>query len=214
MTIGLLLTAVVDCEALHGVWPQQPTNTWSSLAFVAVGGVVISRGRALEARFAGVAAVLVGAGSILFHGTEGSFAGWLHDWSIVVLLAVLAVSRIPARRRVPMVVIAAVLSGIVIGYVPPAGEWLAILSAAVVVGVEAVSLRDRRLRPMSLAAGFLGGGAILTVLGRTGGPLCSADSVLQAHAGWHVLAALAVLAYATARGWLATRSGGGGSVPS
>ncbi|MGH8978237.1 MAG: hypothetical protein ACRDV7_09205, partial [Acidimicrobiia bacterium] len=54
------------------------------------------------------------------------------------------------------------------------------------------------------AAGAFAFAVPLQLFGRTGGPLCRPDSVLQAHAAWHVLTAAAVAcAFA-----LATRSEG------
>jgi hypothetical protein len=44
----------------------------------------------------------------------------------------------------------------------------------------------------------LAAGAAAWTLGRTGGPLCDPDSVLQGHAAWHLLSAAALAAWALA----------------
>ena len=49
---------------------------------------------------------------------------------------------------------------------------------------------------MGLTAIAIGGIAFL--LGRTGSPLCRPDSLFQWHALWHVLVAVALVAYAYA----------------
>ena len=44
----------------------------------------------------------------------------------------------------------------------------------------------------ALGAVCLGVALCLQLFGRTGGPWCAPDSVLQAHAGWHILTAVAL----------------------
>ncbi|MGH2778266.1 MAG: ceramidase domain-containing protein [Actinomycetota bacterium] len=79
--------------------------------------------------------------------------------------------------------------------------------AIVVAGVAALELmrgrrgvqRDRDGYLLALAALLLG--AVAFTFGRTNSPLCSPGDVLQLHALWHVLAALALIAYASAERW-------------
>jgi hypothetical protein len=65
-----------------------------------------------------------------------------------------------------------------------------------VAGVVAASLpavaRGARPGVLALACGAFALTVPLQLWGRTGGPLCAPDSVLQAHAGWHVLTAVAL----------------------
>jgi heme A synthase len=76
--------------------------------------------------------------------------------------------------------------------------------AIVVTGVAALELtrsrrgiqRDRDGYLLALAALLLG--AVAFTLGRTNSPLCSPGAVPQLHGLWHVLAALALGAYARA----------------
>ena len=46
--------------------------------------------------------------------------------------------------------------------------------------------------------GALGVGVIFNILGRTDGPLCTADSPFQGHAVWHVCIAVALGAWGVA----------------
>ncbi len=55
-----------------------------------------------------------------------------------------------------------------------------------------------RLAAYRLAVGSAATGAAFNLLGRTGGPLCDPDSLLQGHALWHVLTAVALGAWAVA----------------
>ncbi len=76
--------------------------------------------------------------------------------------------------------------------------------AIVVAGVAALELtrvrrklhRDRAGYLLALAALMLG--AVAFTFGRTTSPLCSPDDLFQLHGVWHVLAALALGAYASA----------------
>jgi hypothetical protein len=197
-----LAAAVVDCEAIHTGWPQQPVNAWSSLAFVVVGIVLIGRGVGRPARATGVAAGLVGVGSLLFHGRHTDFTGWAHDWSIVVLLVVLL--TFAGGGPVTFHYLGAVLIGaaLLVWLAPESGEWLhGVLAGA--VALRELMLRDgRRRRPMIVAAWLLAAGAVLAVLGRSGAPWCDPGSILQPHAAWHALGAAALASYSIARSWL------------
>jgi hypothetical protein len=77
-----------DCELIRvdGLLAQ-PVNALSALAFVAVGVWLVVRRRSLL----GVLTVAVGIGSFLFHGPQPAGAKWIHDVSILWLLAALIV---------------------------------------------------------------------------------------------------------------------------
>ena len=59
-------------------------------------------------------------------------------------------------------------------------------------------MRDLRWPGLGVLLAATGIGAVLRFLGRTGALLCAPDSMLQAHAVWHVLAAIGVVAFARA----------------
>jgi hypothetical protein len=70
-----------------------------------------------------------------------------------------------------------------------------ILALAAVVVLSARRIWQGALERPRLAACAVGAFAValpLQLFGRTGGPLCRPDSVLQAHAAWHVLTAFAI----------------------
>lgn len=198
-----LAAVVVDCEALQSGWPQQPVNAWSSLAFVVVGALVGFGGGNRAARWVGAATGLVGFGSLLFHGGDAAFGGWLHDWSIVVLLLLLIPFAGAEVRVRPWPIVAALGgAGVLVWLVPASGAWVA-GALALAVGVrEIMEWPSRAARPMLAAVALAGSGAVLTIMGRTGGTWCAPESVLQPHGGWHILAASALAFYAAARGWL------------
>jgi hypothetical protein len=195
--------SVVDCELVRGAWPAQPANTLTSLGPVVLGAVLVTRGATASARWVGAAAVLAGTGSVLFHGELTSVTHWIHDWALLVLVAVLALTT--GRRDLttgPRVIAAAVLAGAV----RSSGAAITEAVTLALVGVAAVrelgALGDRRSRPLLLAVLALGAGAVLTVLGRTDGPWCVPSSPMQPHGVWHLLTAGALGWYALARGWI------------
>jgi hypothetical protein len=86
------------------------------------------------------------------------------------------------------------------GFGGTVAHWLHDVTIVVVAVVAARAVprvrRGAAARPW-LAAGAAAAFAValpLQAFGRTGGPLCRPDSVLQAHAGWHVLTAIALAA--------------------
>ena len=198
--------AVADCEMVHAGWPDQPVNAWSSLAFVIAGAAILIRSRNTAARMVGLGAALVGLGSFLFHGDQSGFSGWVHDWSIALLLVVLiAYAGETAIRTLPILLALAGLA-VFLAVVPDFNEWI---HAGLAAGLGAVELRAWALRRRSgqwPVVALFSTGAVLTILGRTGGPWCEPGATLQPHAAWHVLVAAAIVAYAGSRDWLDRRA--------
>ncbi len=194
----LLAAAVSDCEAIHSGWLDQPSNAYSSLAFVAAAALVISRARSATARAFGVALALVGIGSALFHGRAGDAAGWLHDVSIVGLLVIVLLFEEDRGWAGAALVVAA----LAIGVSPGADEPLAVALVALIVLKEITGEPSPDRRWLAVSVALLAIGIVFTVLGRSGGPWCDPASILQPHAAWHLLAASGLLAYAVSKGWV------------
>jgi hypothetical protein len=201
-----------DCEALGSSWLLQPVNAWSSLVFVAAGFVVVLAGhRNPRTTFVriwfGVVLALVGLGSFAFHGPGGQPAGWAHDVSLTALfLLVLAVEAGAVRRWAPRLVAGGWLVALGMLAVLEAGvpDLADPLNAVLVVpAVGMVLWRVQGTRSPKADRGAAGGLALLTVgavvmlLSRSGGPLCTPNSLWQGHALWHILAAAGIGLYAT-----------------
>jgi hypothetical protein len=184
-----------DCELLSGGWLAQPVNAVSSAAYlVAAAGVLVFRRRNVlrsPMLVSGVVALaLVSVGSFAFHGPQPSWADTLHDGSITALLVVYVF--LDVRTSAGLAVAGAALTlalVIVIG----APSSVPVMHAALAVAVVALEWRRRKRGlpgpPGALTA--LAVGIVLYALGRTDGALCDPGSVVQAHAGWHVLSAAA-----------------------
>jgi hypothetical protein len=192
----------------------QPANTASGLAYVAAGAAVLVEARRRPATaHPGAAAVgwslvAVGAGSIAYHGPGGGVGRWLHDASLLAMTGLVALSDVHAARGTTpspgQLTAVGALAGVAAH--PRVSGAAQAATAAGALGAEihrnlpggatdAQAHQDRR--GGAVAAALFASGLALHVAGRTGRPLCRPDSLLQAHAGWHVLSAAAL--------WLRTR---------
>ncbi|WP_207782196.1 hypothetical protein [Phytoactinopolyspora limicola] len=191
-----------DCEVFSSAFWGQPANSVTSLAFV-VAGVVIAvatRGPAQPRRL--MYAFLVaatGIGSFVFHGPAPSWSPIVHDAPLVALLAFVAadaVSDLLGRRLsdVWWVAPAAVLIIVAgaVGSASTAVQGLAGVGAVSATVIRAYARPSAR-RTILTAGVVVGAGALIGTLSRSGGPLCQPDSLLQGHAIWHVLAAVALV---------------------
>jgi hypothetical protein len=120
-----------DCERLRAGWLAQPANAVSSLAYVAVGGWLLWRGRRpgldrAAVLTGGAGLVAAGLGSVAYHGPQPGWAHTAHDGSIVTLALVIAGQNIRVIARAGPAALAAVWTG--------AAPWLAVGLAAYVAG--------------------------------------------------------------------------------
>ncbi len=213
-----VLIQLSDCEAIGGGWLEQPVNAWSSLAFAGVGvGIAATAGNAeLRERndrlvFGGLL-IATGIGSFLFHGPQPSAAQFLHDVTFLAALWFLIVTNVTGaltdRSRTGVTLLGILLIAVVLGAGASTNAVTGVLVVALVVS-EVVLWRTVRPDPtwygVAIAALLVGLG--LFTMGRTGSALCDPGSLLQAHAGWHALAAVFLGAYFFATFPARTRSG-------
>lgn len=198
-----------DCETIGRGWLAQPANTISSAAYLVFGLWIVVRamrhpGSEQPVHLAfGIALSGVGIGSILFHGPMPPGARLLHDLTIAAVFVLIGARAIGTMRRWDVSQVIGTFAGVTGGI----GLLMALsaaagIAAAAVIGLLALALevhlyRTGRREAFSsqLAAwaagigGLLLAGLLFQVLGRTGGPWCDPESVLQGHAAWHVLTA-------------------------
>lgn len=163
------LAADGDCEAAGRGPIRQPANAWSSLALAGAGLALLLPNRPTPgtATAASLALVLAGTLAFTFHAGVTAWAARLDGIGVGALIAALAADAWWRGRR------AAPAPG-------PADPGIESRRAG-----REWRRRGRALLPWAL----LGVGGLCWALGRSGGPWCRPDSLLQAHAAWHVLAA-------------------------
>lgn len=197
-----------DCETIREDVLAQPANTISSAAYVVVGLLLVLRALRHRGEDAwpqaayGLALGGVGIGSIAFHGPRPSTAQLLHDGMIVAAFAVITAHALgtllhwPPTWRVASAGLVTAIDAVLLEVWRPVGLGLAGLVAIVGVVVEVdLHRRGRRqtavreLGLLGVALGLLAVAVAANLLGRTGGPLCRPESLLQGHAIWHTLTA-------------------------
>lgn len=211
------------CERFGDGFLGQPANAVTSLAFVVAGLAVLLRRGGRRWTYAGLVAA-VGIGSLVQHGPHPAWQAYAHDLPLAGLLAFLAADAAAdlagGRRRhwwlpVPVLMVPVVWAG------PLASTVVQGLLAAAAIGLNLLRVAwpgpERRPRPWHtwhrpglrrsllpalavLAAGALAG----SLTDRT--ELCRPESLLQGHAAWHLLAAVALW-------WLAPAVGSGAPTP-
>ena len=197
--------ATSDCEHCRDGFITQPVNTASSLAYVASGAALLRGVRSLPAarrpaaRALGWSVVAAGIGSVAYHGPGGRFAHWTHDASVIAMLGFSAVATAADRadrEAPPMAALVAVplLAGLA---AHPRTSGPAQAVAGVVVAAGEIDRVARSGRAGPEAAAWLAA-MVAYGLGRSDAPTCRPDSLVQPHAAWHALSALAL--------WLRARS--------
>jgi hypothetical protein len=201
-----------DCEILGGGAFAQPLNAWSSFAYALFGLLVVVRGlrapagQRLPQVVFGLTLVSVGIGSVEFHGPQPGWARLAHDLSILAVLAFVVVfdmatiySWSPARLWSAFVGLVAVL-GVITAMAPDiaigAGAPLVVVAVITEIviyrrGLRGAGVKTRTVRLYGIIASVAVVGGLANVLGKTGGPLCDPDGLLQLHALWHFLTAVA-----------------------
>jgi len=85
-----LVTGASDCERIGDGFMAQPVSTVSALAYVAVGAWIVVRFQRRAARVFGLLVVLVGIGSIGFHGGDDDRVKFVHDLALPGVLLFIA----------------------------------------------------------------------------------------------------------------------------
>jgi hypothetical protein len=177
----------------------QPANSVTSLAFVVCGvAIAADRKRGLHRRVPYTLLVIaVGAGSLVQHGPNPDWQAYAHDLPLATLLAYVAADAAadllgrevsPAWwLGVPVAMLPVVAAGPTASSITQGGI------AAVAIGLNLLRARRRpRLRRALIGSTLiLGVGALVGTIGdRTS--LCQPGVLLQGHAFWHLMAALAL----------------------
>jgi hypothetical protein len=187
--------AADDCETCRSGPVAQPANTVSSLAYVVAGADLLRRPDP-DRPFAW-AVIAVGLGSVAFHGPGGVAGKWAHDASLIAMLGLLALTDVTVAegRAMPDAAIAGVVGAAAVGALPRTSDVAQGAAGALAVAAEVRRhVRQATVREAAVSLPLLTTGLSLHILGRSGERWCRPGSVLQPHAGWHVLSAAALWA--------------------
>ena len=198
-----------DCEAFSDGWLLQPVNAVSSLIFSAAGIVIVAWARSVEGHertlrtIFGIAMVATGIGSFLFHGFDSAIAQFLHDITFLVTIWMLAVINVSEMRGWSREVgwgtvgVGAAAFSVTLMVGPQATNLLTIIVSVALVWADIGLHRRGSARSLWYwaALGFMVLAIAVFALGRTSGPLCDPASILQGHAAWHALSAIAITSY-------------------
>ena len=198
-----------DCENIGAGFLAQPVNAVSSLAFVLFGVIVVysavseSRTERTNRIIVGMLMIATGAGSVLFHGPQGSASHFLHDATIIVTMAAIVTMNIAGllhwtEQRVWLILGGTGVAVTAVLLVWPSSTNVVAATALVALIAQDVALhRTGSIRTRWWVAAIVAMTIALLffVAGRTGSPFCDSSSVLQGHALWHILSATALWAY-------------------
>lgn len=204
------------CEAARDAIVRQPANTFSNLGFV-IAGLAIAwhvsrRGSGTMSVGLGTAyavlVVLLGPGSAAMHASQSALGGHLDVYSMYLLAGFVftyAATRLFALGAAGFAVIYVVVLGVCtiaeftsaeVPVVMTMGNAVFALLLLAGLAIEMV-LRTRAAHPrLDLRWGFASVATLLAAFaiwnsGKDGGPLCDPHSLLQPHAAWHILDAVA-----------------------
>jgi hypothetical protein len=206
-----------DCEDLDDGLLAQPVNTLTSGAYALAGVWLMVRAwrgprhtRWLQVAYA-VTLMVVGIGSIAFHGPQPSWAKLVHDAPIATTLVFILLYDIQLlagwKPLVTLTTYGMFAGAVFAGFELDAMVGIAAAGFVVVGAVVAEVLvirRGLRVRPpwmatwrwYALMAGVLAVAGLANVLGRSEAPLCDPDSVLQLHGLWHIMTAVVLALWA------------------
>lgn len=200
------------CEAPAAAFPTQFANSFSSLGFVFLGfWALLGGGRAdigtPERRIIPIFAVVlmfIGASSFVYHSTLSFFGQFLDIFSMYTFGTLLALGalyrsgRLSVRAALALFVVLNVALAVVQYLIPDARRVLfaALLLPGIVLElmpfVTGYSPRSPRVRFIYIGVATMVGAYVIWTLDQTAF-FCSADSLLQGHAIWHLLCAVAAV---------------------
>jgi len=209
MAIAFSQIGATDCENIGDGLLRQPVNTISSLAFSGFGVAALISARRFDGverpirQIFGWLMIATGVGSFLFHGPQWPFSHFLHDITFLTTLWFIAMANITVAgrlrhavgRNVFLVGSAAIAATLLI--LPDSTNVLMVATVIALVAGDIVARRRGNIggRSYTTALVLVALALALNILGRTGGPWCDTDSLLQGHSAWHVLGAAALYIY-------------------
>jgi len=191
------------CESANAHSPiRQIANTYSSLAFVFSGMIILKQRSHGYSTIMGIACLIIGIGSAFYHASL-TFIGQFFDVFGMFLLAtfmlVYSIERIYNLRLTTTIMLFLLfnifLSGLQIA-IPDTRRYafavVLILALAFEYYFRLKKKPQIEVRWLWIGTGLLSGAYIIWILDNTR-LMCFENSLFQGHAVWHILGAIAVL---------------------
>ena len=196
------------CEQTLCSWISEPANTWSNLAYIIAGVLIVvlyRRDRRTPATLFGAVVIVMGVGSFAYHMSNfyltqvGDFVGMFGYTGVLVWLNLrrLALLKTSVVRWLGLAVVLAVsvasfplfeIVGLQVQYTIV--MWMAVIF--LLEGIIIVRNKDRAVRdyiPYIVAMVLLGLARVMAYVDHAGIWCNPADHIFQGHAMWHVLSA-------------------------
>lgn len=194
------------CEAMICGYIRQPANTFSNIAFVICGLILLKNEKQVSTfgpfHMMGIAAILIGITSGIYHASM-TFFWQFFDVSSMFMLILLAVNFNLLRlgwiqsKQFPLTYSSMLLisMGLMLFFQGKSGEWIFAIEVALSVFLEYLIYKQKKssnFKNLTKAIGvFLL--AFLIWTGDIRGWWCDPDNhILQGHAIWHILNAIAI----------------------
>lgn len=198
------------CEAIRAGAVAQPVNTYTNLAFALVGLLIINstrRGgespfmqhRAYGYTFGG-AVVLIGMGSLFYHASLSFVGQWFDVMGMYLLITFMLLYDVARLRPIGgkyfalIYILANIALGILLVVMPEARRLVFALLVILTLALEVIiwRLRHPNIRYAWLIAAVITFAVAYGIwLLDNSRMLCAPESLLQGHAIWHMLSALA-----------------------
>jgi hypothetical protein len=197
---------------------REPQNTWSNLAFALGGAWLVSAAASRLARLTGVALIGVGIGSFLYHASvarelrhlDVAAMYWVFLMATALCLqAIVAGSRDALHRGAWAILVVTLLlaiaftagRNIVVAGMKPFSLKFATAAAAAIIILSMARVAWRRetlggALQLLVIVTLFGLAAACQTMDRPGGRFFRPGAIVQAHAAWHVLAAVTFVAAA------------------
>ncbi len=203
-----MITEISACCERHEWLVAQDVNTWSSIAYVVAGAVMVllvicSRlPRAVLAL--AVASMLEGIGSALFHGGSSDLGQYLHDVPLGATTGFMAGWQVallvwPGRDREGKAALLGWTAGVIVSSVATSYAATNVAVGVITTVIVASEVMTRRRGATAVwTGGLVGLGALaigMWMVGRSRSTLCYSQAWLQPHGAWHVLSAMLLLAW-------------------
>jgi hypothetical protein len=207
------------CERVRPGVIRQPVNTWSNLAFISTGVMVLAvavrdftlaprpkRANLMRSNWVypviyGAVTISIGLGSLLYHSSLAFVWQTVDVTSIYLMASFMLLYNVSRMRRMKGGVFAGsyLLANLAMGYVairwPVTRRYIVVLLILAVLVCEIIICKKRRprtdmrfFRAANISLSLAGVSWILDI----GRVICLPDSLLQAHALWHVFMAMTI----------------------